>query len=133
MLKKWSLLERKEERRKRSLLQKHLHLLKHLPSHPGLLRKPLLQRYHQLFFVKSFLFKPGKLICLILYEQAAGPPKKGKPASAPSAKSKKASDTKEIVEMELSVCLQFYIDAFNILSNLIKCCLLSCNCYLCVN
>uniref|UniRef100_A0A8C2K6U3 Cytoskeleton associated protein 5 n=1 Tax=Cyprinus carpio TaxID=7962 RepID=A0A8C2K6U3_CYPCA len=34
--------------------------------------------------------------------KAAGPPKKGKPASAPSAKSKKASDTKETVETELS-------------------------------
>lgn len=54
---------------------------------------------------------------LFLYEQAAGPPKKGKPASAQSAKSKKAPDTKEIVETELSVRLQLYIDTFNILLN----------------
>uniref|UniRef100_A0A8C1CQF3 Cytoskeleton associated protein 5 n=1 Tax=Cyprinus carpio carpio TaxID=630221 RepID=A0A8C1CQF3_CYPCA len=53
-------------------------------------------------FVKSVIFRQSKLICSILYEQAAGPPKKGKPASAPSAKSKKASDTKETVETELS-------------------------------
>lgn len=52
----------------------------------------------------------NKFVCHVLHEQAAGPPKKGKPASAPSAKSKKAPDTKEVVETELSVCL----DTFNI-------------------
>lgn len=37
--------------------------------------------------------------------QAAGPSKKSKPASAPSGKSKKAQDTKETIETELSVSL----------------------------
>uniref|UniRef100_A0A8C1UGL0 Cytoskeleton associated protein 5 n=1 Tax=Cyprinus carpio TaxID=7962 RepID=A0A8C1UGL0_CYPCA len=53
-------------------------------------------------FVKLDIFRQSKLICPNLYQQAAGPPKKGKPASAPSAKSKKASDTKETIETELS-------------------------------
>lgn len=39
--------------------------------------------------------------------QASGPPKKGKPASAPSGKSKKAPEMKETIETELSVSLQF--------------------------
>lgn len=52
--------------------------------------------------------------CHVLHEQAAGPPKKGKPASAPSAKSKKGPDAKEFVETELSVCLQSCIDALNV-------------------
>lgn len=40
---------------------------------------------------------------LVLISQAAGPPKKGKPAAAAGGKSKKASDTKEVAETELAV------------------------------
>ena len=39
--------------------------------------------------------------------QLGGPPKKGKPAFAPSAKGKKCPETKEFVETELSVSRLF--------------------------
>lgn len=48
--------------------------------------------------------KPIHCVLLVTVQPTAGASKKGKPASAAGGKSKKAADSKEFTESELSVC-----------------------------
>lgn len=46
-------------------------------------------------------------VWLVSISQAAGPPKKSKPTTAAGGKSKKAPETREVAETELSVSHMF--------------------------
>ena len=57
------------------------------------------------FHCVQYIILKNKFIFLVL--QSSGPPKKGKPASAPAGKGKKGLETKEVIETELSVSMEF--------------------------